>query len=77
MRLNETRAFLGAFNELKELLSDNKALPQTWANATKGRAVINAGHSELRRRFDLCSGDWKACSFMIQWYPNWARDHCD
>ncbi|KIL54550.1 hypothetical protein M378DRAFT_201167 [Amanita muscaria Koide BX008] len=47
-RLNEIRAFLlGAFNELQELLGDNKALPQTWANATKGRAVINACHSEL------------------------------
>ncbi|KAM6490980.1 hypothetical protein JOM56_013600 [Amanita muscaria] len=80
-RLNEIRAFLlGAFNELQELLGDNKALPQTWANATKGRAVINACHSELRRQFEeftLCNGDWKARSFMIEWYPNWARNHLD
>ncbi|KAK2462165.1 hypothetical protein APHAL10511_005797 [Amanita phalloides] len=56
--LNKIHAFLlGMFNELKELLTDNSALPQTW--------------------FTLCSGDWKARSFMIEWYPNWARNHLD
>jgi hypothetical protein len=79
--LNKIRAFLlGALNELQELLADNNALPQTWANATKGHAMINACHTKLHRRFDeftLCNGDWKAHSFMIEWYPNWARNHLD
>ncbi|KAK2464367.1 hypothetical protein APHAL10511_003824 [Amanita phalloides] len=47
-QLNKIHAFLlGMFNELKEFLADNSALPQTWANATNGHAIINACHSEL------------------------------
>ena len=41
-------------------------------------AVVTACHSELRRRFKeftFCSGEWKARSFMVEWYPGWARNH--
>lgn len=65
-----------ALNELQEL-ADRNTLPKSWANATKGHAVV-ACQSELRWRFwefALCSVDWKARTFMIEWYPSWAWNH--
>ena len=80
VRLDEMRTFVSsAFSELQEL-ADNSIFPKIWAKAkgTSARAVVAACHSELRRRFEeftLCSGEWKARSFMVEWYPGWARNH--
>lgn len=80
VRLNEIRSFLlSAFSELQDV-GNKDILPKTWANGTKGRAVVAACHTELRRRFNeftLCNGDWKARSLMIEWYPSWARNHLE
>ncbi|KAF8625283.1 hypothetical protein AX15_005466 [Amanita polypyramis BW_CC] len=75
-RLEEIRTFLhGAFMELREL--DPKILPKSWVNCAH-RDLTAACHTELRRRFEefsFCSGDWKARTLMVEWYPNWKRNH--
>lgn len=78
-RVDEMRACVhAAFSELHELAPDKNFLPKTWAKGSSGRAVVTACHSELRRRFEeftFCSGEWKARSFMVEWYPGWVRNH--
>ncbi|KAM6490232.1 hypothetical protein JOM56_014209 [Amanita muscaria] len=77
-RLEEIRIFLqGAFMELREL--DPTILPKSWANCAH-RDLTAACHAELSRWFQelsLCSGDWKARTLMVEWYPCWKRNHLD
>lgn len=63
--------------ELREL--DPTILPKSWANCAH-HDLTAACHVELGRRFQelsLCSGDWKARTLMVEWYPCWKRNHLD
>ncbi|KAF7983128.1 hypothetical protein HWV62_24093 [Athelia sp. TMB] len=55
-------------------VADPNALPATWSQA--GIDLLRGICAELRKEhpiFGLCEADWKAKTFLKEYYPDWSR----
>lgn len=61
-----------ALNQIQ--VNNSNALPEKWSQA--GLDLLRALCAELRKEhhvFGLCDGDWKAKTFLSEYYPDWTR----